>query len=82
MEHSFVSAEPCRSRNRRDNPERWPTNGASNRGHFWFPLSFGDEFLITCYFFATVSVIVCGSASTSCRKKTGTLYVVSFAHGC
>ena len=37
MEPSLASVEPYRSRNRRDNPECWPTNGASNHRHFWFP---------------------------------------------
>jgi hypothetical protein len=68
MDPSLISVEPCRSRNRRHNPERWPTNGASNHRHFWFPLLFGQKFVITCYFFATISVIVCGSAFTSCRN--------------
>jgi hypothetical protein len=34
MEPSIVSDEPCCSRNRCDNPERWPTNGPSNHRHF------------------------------------------------
>jgi hypothetical protein len=46
MDPSLVSDEPCCSRNCRDNPERWPTNGASNHRHFWFPLLFGQIFLI------------------------------------
>jgi hypothetical protein len=68
MEPPLVSDEPCRCRNRRDNPEPWPTNGASNHGHFWLPLLFGQKFRITCYLFATVGLIVCGPVFTSSRN--------------